>query len=131
MWAGRAARQAHLPRMADPPACTVYYDGACPVCAREIAHYRRCEGAERLLFVDVSAGPDPAPDLTRAAALARMHVRAADGRLVSGAAAFAVLWQALPGWRRLGRVAALPGVAQALELAYRAFLHARRIWRRG
>ncbi|MFN3448354.1 MAG: thiol-disulfide oxidoreductase DCC family protein [Roseococcus sp.] len=117
--------------MTDPPACTVYYDGACPVCAREIALYRQSAGAERLAFVDVSAAGDPAPDLPRAAALARMHVRRADGTLASGAAAFAVLWQALPGWRLLGRIAALPGVAQALELAYRAFLRARRIWRRG
>lgn len=130
MWSGRAARQAHVPRMTESPLCTVYYDGACPVCSREIAHYRTREGAERLAFVDVSAGGDPAPDLTREAALARMHVRRADGTLASGAAAFATLWQALPGWRLLGRAAAWPGIAQGLELGYRGFLSARRMWRR-
>jgi predicted DCC family thiol-disulfide oxidoreductase YuxK len=116
--------------MTDQPSCTVYYDGACPVCAREIAHYRTRPGAEALAFVDVSAGGDPAPDLSREAALARMHVRRADGTLASGAAAFATLWQALPGWRWLGRFAALPGVAQVLELGYRGFLGTRRLWRR-
>lgn len=117
--------------MTDHPACTIYYDGACPVCAREIAHYRTREGAERLAFVDVSAGGDPGPGLTRAAALARMHVRRADGTLASGAAAFAALWQTLPGWRWLGRAAAWPVVAPLLELGYRGFLVARRGWRRG
>ncbi len=114
----------------DERCATVYYDGACPVCSREIAHYRRQRGAESLRFVDVSQGGDPAPDLSREAALARMHVRLPDGSLRDGAAAFAALWRSLPGWRWLGRIASLPGIAQALELGYRGFLRGRRMWRR-
>jgi len=68
-------------------ALTVYYDGACPLCRMEISHYRKQEGAERIAFVDVAQAQDaPGPDLTREAALARFHVRGADGALVSGAA---------------------------------------------
>lgn len=108
----------------------VYYDGACPVCSREIANYRRAEGAEALRFVDVSqADATMAPGLTREAALARMHVRRPDGSMASGAAAFAALWSALPGWAWLGRVAGLPIVAPVLELGYRGFLRVRRVWR--
>ena len=116
--------------MADTARTEVYYDGACPVCAREIATYQRARGAEGLCFVDVSKPDAPlAPGLTREAALARMHVRRADGRMASGAAAFAALWSALPGWAWLGRLAALPGIAQALELGYRGFLGIRKLWR--
>jgi hypothetical protein len=57
--------------------------------------------------------------------MARFHVRLADGTLVSGAQGFIRLWESLPGWRRLSRVARLPGVAQLLELGYRAFLPVR------
>lgn len=108
---------------------TVYYDGACPVCSREIGVYRGCAGAERIEWVDVAAPGQPetvAADLSRARALARFHVRAEDGTLVSGAAAFAALWCALPAWRLIGRVASWPPIARALELLYRGFLRLRR-----
>jgi predicted DCC family thiol-disulfide oxidoreductase YuxK len=86
--------------MSEPasPELTVYYDGACPLCRAEIGHYRRCEGAERVAFVDV-AMQEPGDGLSRAEALTRFHVRGPDGALVSGAAAFARLWRSLPRWR--------------------------------
>jgi predicted DCC family thiol-disulfide oxidoreductase YuxK len=111
---------------------TVYYDGACPVCTREIGVYRACAGAEHVVWVNVGApdmGERAAPDLTRADALARFHVRDADGQLVSGAQAFAALWLVLPAWRWLGYVARMPVIAPFLELFYRCFLRLR-IWRR-
>jgi predicted DCC family thiol-disulfide oxidoreductase YuxK len=106
------------------PTLTVYYDGACPLCAAEIRLYRRSEGAERVAWVDVGAeGPgNLGPALTREAARARFHVRRPDGVLVSGAAGFAALWAVLPRWRILARIAALPGVTGLGEIAYRLFL---------
>jgi predicted DCC family thiol-disulfide oxidoreductase YuxK len=109
---------------------SVYYDAGCPLCRAEIDHYRRCAGADRVAFVDVSrAGPAPAlgRGLDRDAALRRFHVRGADGELVSGAAAFARLWRALPGWRWLGRVIdvrilGFRPVLPLAELAYRLSL---------
>lgn len=104
------------------PALTVYFDGACPLCAREIALYRRCRGAERVAFVDVSADTTLGDGLSPAAALARFHVRDADGGLVSGARAFARLWAHLPAWRPLALLLRLPDALLFAELAYRAFL---------
>ncbi|KMO16881.1 thiol-disulfide oxidoreductase DCC family protein [Methylobacterium platani] len=109
---------------------TVYYDGACPLCRSEIAHYRGRAGAERVRFVDlasIEAGAALGPGLDLPAARARFHVREADGRLVSGAAAFARLWHRLPGWRWLSRLVEWrvfgrqPGLAVA-EAAYRLSL---------
>ncbi len=107
---------------------TVYYDGACPLCRAEIGHYRRCEGVERLDFVDVGQDGTEArlgPDLDRASARRRFHVRDADGRLRSGAAAFARLWLNLPRWRWLGRIVAFPPILPLAEIAYRLSLRLR------
>jgi len=110
---------------------TVYFDGACPLCRREIAHYRERAGAESIRWVDVAAVEAGAlgEGLDRDAALARLHVRGADGRLVSGAAAFAAIWRRLPAYAWLGRLASPRPVQWLLEGGYRGFLTVRRLWR--
>ncbi len=114
------------PPDAPSPQSTVYYDGACALCRAEIGLYSRSDPAGALCFVDVSRDDAAVPaDLTRRDAMARLHVRAADGRMTSGAAAFVELWARLPGWRWAARVARLPGATAALEIAYRAFLPVR------
>lgn len=104
------------------PELTIYYDGSCPLCRREIAFYRRLRGAERLCWLDVSAGELLGDGLSCAAAMRRFHVRDAQGRLFSGGAAFARLWRSLPRWRLAGWLLAWPPMSWFLELAYRAFL---------
>jgi predicted DCC family thiol-disulfide oxidoreductase YuxK len=103
-------------------ALTIYFDGSCPLCRREIAVYRRHPAAEQLLWVDVSAGQALGADLSCQAAMARFHVRDASGRLLSGAAGFSLLWRALPGWRWLGWLSAWPPLSWLFEAAYRVFL---------
>lgn len=111
---------------------SIYYDGGCPLCRREIGYYRRRPGADRLNWVNLLvATPDElGPDLDPADAMARLHVRGADGRLVSGARAFALLWQHLPGFQTAGRIAAMPGIVHALEIGYRLVLRVRHLWRK-
>ena len=108
------------------PKTTVYYDGECPLCRAEIAHYQRKDTDDQLQLVDV-ADPDTAlPDgLDRDAALARFHVATGDGKVLSGAAAFVELWGQIPGWRLLARLGRLPGMSFAMELTYRGFLRLR------
>lgn len=114
------------------PLLTVYYDGDCPVCTREVAFYQRRRGARRIRWINLAQCDERelGTDLSREAAYSRLHARRPDGRLMSGAQAFAALWQALPVFRLAGRVAALPGIAQGLEWGYRGFLKVRRLWRR-
>jgi demethoxyubiquinone hydroxylase (CLK1/Coq7/Cat5 family)/predicted DCC family thiol-disulfide oxidoreductase YuxK len=116
---------------ADVINCAVYFDGACPVCRREIAHYQRREGAEAIAWVDVTSADAAAlgPGLSRDAALARLHVRGPDGTLVSGAAAFAALWTRLPDYAWLGAIASVRPVQVLVEAGYRALLGVRRAWR--
>jgi predicted DCC family thiol-disulfide oxidoreductase YuxK len=113
-------------RDAAPPAepgLTVWYDGACPLCAREIALMRRLDEAGEVNFVDLEATVDT--PLPRQAMLQRFHVTAADGSTLSGAAAFVALWRQLPATRLLGRAASWPPLLALLERAYDLFLRLR------
>ena len=102
---------------------TVLYDGACPLCRREIGVYRGLQPNTPVCFADVSdvALPLP-PGTTREQLLARFHVRSRNGELLSGAPAFLALWAALPGWRWLALAGRLPGAAWTMERTYRLFL---------
>ena len=107
----------------DAAPLTVLYDGACPLCRREIGVYRRLPSDQPLCFADVSdTALDLPADVTRQQLLARFHVRRADGQLLSGAAAFIALWATLPVWRWLARLGRLPGMTWVMERAYLAFL---------
>jgi ubiquinone biosynthesis monooxygenase Coq7 len=117
---------------------TVLYDGACPLCKREIAHVKRLaegESNSELCFVDISTDPTQGEGweskqvtLTateRAKLLARFHVQRADGSRMDGAAAFVAMWERLPGWRWLAKFSRLPGMLSVMEFAYRGFLTVR------
>ena len=112
------------------PRLSVYFDGGCPLCRREIALMRRLDRRGAIAFVDV-AGPDGAGvcPIDRATALARLHATEItdDGRerTLSGAAAFAAMWRAIPLLRPLGLAARHPAVLALLERAYRRFLMVR------
>ena len=106
------------------PGLTVYYDGGCPICAREIGMYRSCRGADRIAWVDADAvsGDALAPGLSRDDALARFHVIDRSGRAFSGGAAVSVLWRALPAFSMLGRILSCWPFSIMLEGIYRLFL---------
>ncbi|MGB0684054.1 MAG: thiol-disulfide oxidoreductase DCC family protein [Magnetovibrionaceae bacterium] len=111
-----------------PDGClTVFYDGSCPLCRREIDFYKRRARAERVRWEDVSQWKDstPQPDLDREVAMGRFHVRDVDGRLVSGGVAFAALWRSVPGFRLLGRIGQWPPAAFVLDRFYELFLRFR------
>ena len=117
------------PGNAEAPNCdalTVMFDGACPLCRREVSLYRGMKPLQPLRWLDVSIESSlltKAEDRSRL--LARFHVRRANGELLSGAQAFVALWLQLPGWRWLGRAASLPGATAFLELLYLGFLRIR------
>lgn len=108
---------------------TVLYDGACPLCRREISVYQNLQPlnpSDSLKFLDVSLPESALPaGGVRSEYLARFHVQRANGQVLSGAAAFVALWATLPGWRWLALLARLPGVTPLLELVYRGFLQVR------
>ena len=100
----------------------VFFDGDCPLCAREIRLLRRLDEGGRIRFTDI-ADPrfDAAPlGVTHGALMDRIHGRLPDGTLVEGVEVFRRLYAAV-GYRRLVAASRWPGVAQLLEVGYRLF----------
>lgn len=117
----------HAPQDAAQDKTTLLYDGACHLCSREIRLYKKHNAKKTIGFVDISAkgfdakawGVDPK------AVHKHMHVRLADGTYRTGLDAFVAVWQVLPGYGWMARVATTPGVAPVLRLGYKAFAQVR------
>ncbi len=114
-------RPSYLTAMAE---VIVWFDGGCPLCRREIGVMRRLDRAGAIQFLDVASPDAGSCPLDRAELLARFHAME-DGRLVSGAAAFAAMWRAIPALRPIGLLARNPLALRILEAAYRMFLRVR------
>jgi predicted DCC family thiol-disulfide oxidoreductase YuxK len=105
---------------------TVWYDGACPLCSREIALLRRLDRRAAIAFVDVSSpGENPSCPIDRQTLLRRFHAQEAGRPVVSGAAAFAAMWRAIPWLRPLGIAARFRPFLWLLEQFYTLFLKIR------
>ena len=111
---------------------TVYYDGACPLCTKEIEIYRKVSGAEKMQWVDAANCQSTVlgDDLDSDTALKKMHVRDESGQLITGAAAFAAIWERMPKTRWLGRIMGTRVVLWILEPCYVLFLKVRPLWRK-
>lgn len=102
---------------------TVWYDGACPLCIREIALMRKLDRRKAITFTDISTPASTCP-IDRQLMLERFHA-SENGRLLSGAAAFAAMWRAIPMLRPIGLLARVPAVLAILEALYLQFLKVR------
>lgn len=100
----------------------VYYDGACPLCMREIRFLRAIDRRGRILFTDIAApGFDAAKTgYTWDELMDRIRGRLADGTPVEGVEVFRQLYGAV-GLAPLVALTRLPGVRQLLDIAYEKF----------
>jgi predicted DCC family thiol-disulfide oxidoreductase YuxK len=110
------------PQAASAVALEAYYDGACPICSREVAALRRLDRGGRIRFTDLAApGFDAsAVGIPWADLMDRIHARLPDGKVVEGVEVFRRIYAAL-GYGWLVAPTRLPGVRQLLDLAYRTF----------
>lgn len=106
---------------------SVYYDGLCHLCSREIGHYRGMRGAESIRFVDITAGDFNAlKEGVDPRAIHRvMHVKDVSGDLHTGVDAFLRIWAELPALRFFIPLARFGPVNLLLRAAYAGFARIR------
>ncbi len=112
-----------MPALGEARTVRVWYDSKCPLCVREIDLMRRLDRRGAIDFVDLYDARDCPVD--RSELLERFHAQEDGQPVVSGAAAFAAMWRAIPRLRPLGLVARFRPVLWVLEAAYRVFLRFR------
>ena len=102
---------------------TVYYDGLCGLCSKEINHYRRIAPAGHFEWADIASDESRCSELgvSQSRALEVIHVRDDNGAIHTGLAAFVVMWWALPRWRWLAVIANTPGIHWLGERIYARF----------
>jgi len=108
---------------------TVWFDGGCPLCTREIALFRRLDRGAFIHFEDISQSDSVCP-IDRAQMLARFHAQEKGKPIVSGGAAFAAMWRAIPVLRPVGELARIPVLLWMLEQLYCGFLKVRPLLQR-
>lgn len=99
---------------------TVWYDSDCPMCIREISLMRRLDKRNAVDFVEIQSAsgcPVGTDELMQ-----RFHAQESGQPIVSGAAAFAAMWRAIPPLRSLGLAARFKPLLWLLEQLYRGFL---------
>ena len=105
---------------------TVYFNGDCPVCSREIGHYQRVarSNAPELAFCDLAQHPGALAGhgLDDVAAKRRLYATDSEGRLVGGIDSFLLIWERLPLWRRLVPIVRLAPVRRVADIVYERLL---------
>jgi predicted DCC family thiol-disulfide oxidoreductase YuxK len=110
---------------------TVFFDGACSICDREIALMRRLNRRRRLAFCDFSRPDyDTASINISPAELGKViHARWADGNVITGVEVFRAMWDAV-GLGVLARLSRLSLVEPLVLNAY-AWFARNRLWLTG
>ena len=102
---------------------TVFYDGSCPLCRKEISHYQRLDVDRRLNWCDISRSADQLKllDISLEQAMKELHVLDIHGQLKTRAEAFITLWQQLPYYRWLARLVERLQLVSVMNRAYDIF----------
>jgi len=102
---------------------TVWYDGECPLCVREIDFMRRLDRQRAIQFVEIQTA-DSCP-IDTSILMSRFHAQERGQPIVSGALAFTVMWRAIPLLRPLATLARIKPMLWLLESLYPVFLKIR------
>lgn len=101
----------------------VFYDGSCPLCSREINHYRKLKGAENITWVDAATNAETLNryGLSKDQAMARFHVLDKHGQWKTGAFGFAEMWAQLRAYRRVATLVTKLRLLPLMDIAYVKF----------
>jgi predicted DCC family thiol-disulfide oxidoreductase YuxK len=102
---------------------TVFYDGKCGLCSKEINHYRNVAQAGIFNWQDITESAEELKKegISLSEGLKLLHAKDNNGKVHVGVDAFILIWKQLKRWRVLAFLVGLPIIRQIANTAYRAF----------
>lgn len=102
---------------------TVFYDGKCSLCSREINYYKSIAPTGVFKWQDITVNTTllEQHNISQVDALKSLHAQDGTGKMYSGVDAFILMWRALPYWKWLAKIVNLPLIKQLLKIIYRRF----------
>lgn len=102
---------------------TVFYDGKCGLCSKEINHYRKIAPSNIFNWQDITESADELNQegITLAEGLRLLHAKDNSGQIHVGVDAFILIWKQLSRWRVLAFLVGLPIIRHIANAAYRVF----------
>ena len=101
----------------------VLYDGGCSLCAREINHYMRLKGADKIHWLDINNKEFINSDLeiSYKEAMKRLHARDCQGQWHTGVYAFRLIWSHLVLYRHIATIFKYSGLLSVMDFLYQWF----------
>lgn len=105
----------------------VFYDGRCPLCRKEINHYKRLDTQQRVVWHDIWQTKETlqALDVPFNEAMKLLHTIDRQGEVHRGAYSFIVIWRELPYYRWLARCVETLRLTRLFDVAYGMFARRR------
>jgi len=102
---------------------TVFYDGKCGLCSKEIDHYKSIAPDGIFIWEDITQSTTALnkEGINLADGLKLLHAKNNNGKMHIGLDAFILIWGQLKRWKILSSLDSLPIVYQLTTLAYKAF----------
>jgi len=102
---------------------TIFFDGKCGLCSREINHYRKIAPDEIFIWQDITKYADNlrADGISLSDGLKLLHAKDIDGKFYVGVDAFILIWKQLKRWRLLAVFVSLPIMYQIINFIYKNF----------
>lgn len=102
---------------------TVFYDGKCGLCSKEINHYKAIAPDGIFIWEDITQSTTALKreGISLSDGLRLLHAKDQNGQMHIGLDAFILIWGQLKRWKILSKLASLPIIYQILTFAYKAF----------
>ena len=102
---------------------TVFYDGKCGLCSKEINHYRKIAPKGIFDWQDITESDEKLKieGISLPEGLKILHAKDNDGKIHLGVKAFILIWKQLKWWNLLAKFISLPIIFQITNFVYLRF----------